>query len=224
MKERSIILTQTEVLAILAGNSTQLRRPIKPQPTGYAPARGYDGKWWWNTSGDQKFDELRVCPFGEVGTRLRGREAVCLRPEGYGYKAGNDPDNNPKCWCPASKMPRKAARIFLEVTRIRVRRMRWLNEKDANRLGFRASTVGRGWWQGYYYSEALDDLVHCQTIGDEPPDWMIEPKKMKDRTDLDISAKQQYIDYWNSIYAKRGLGYDTNCWQWVVDFKRVEGN
>lgn len=45
---------------------------------------------------------------------------------------------------------------------------------------------------------------------------MIEPKKM--------SAKQQYIDYWNSIYAKRGLGYDTNCWQWVVDFKRVEGN
>lgn len=83
MKERSIILTQTEVLAILAGNQSQLRRPIEPQPE-------FDGtRWSWPS---QKLKALRAqwgdivkqpesmkrwCPIG-IGNRLHGLESFAI--------------------------------------------------------------------------------------------------------------------------------------------------
>ena len=32
----------------------------------------------------------------------------------------------------------------------------------------------------------------------------------------------EFSRVWESIYAKRGYGWDTNCWVWVYDFERVK--
>ena len=33
---------------------------------------------------------------------------------------------------------------------------------------------------------------------------------------------EQYRRLWDTLNAKRGLGWDTNPWVWVIEFKRVE--
>lgn len=35
----------------------------------------------------------------------------------------------------------------------------------------------------------------------------------------DIGANYMFGQLWNSINAKNGYGWDTNCWVWVVEFK-----
>jgi len=32
-----------------------------------------------------------------------------------------------------------------------------------------------------------------------------------------------YMGLWDSINAKRGYGWDTNCWCWVLEFRKMEG-
>ena len=34
-------------------------------------------------------------------------------------------------------------------------------------------------------------------------------------------AKHWFGDLWNSINAKRGYGWDSNPWVWVLEFRRV---
>ena len=33
-------------------------------------------------------------------------------------------------------------------------------------------------------------------------------------------SKQEFKELWNSINAKRGYGWDTNPWVWVIEFER----
>ncbi|MBF0339425.1 MAG: hypothetical protein HQL95_00500 [Magnetococcales bacterium] len=36
------------------------------------------------------------------------------------------------------------------------------------------------------------------------------------------SAKLAFQGLWDAINAKRGHGWDTNPWVWVIEFKRLE--
>jgi len=27
---------------------------------------------------------------------------------------------------------------------------------------------------------------------------------------------------WDSIWAKKGFGWDTNCWTWIIEFRRIK--
>lgn len=38
-----------------------------------------------------------------------------------------------------------------------------------------------------------------------------------------FDSRDAFLDFWDSIYASKGLGCDANPLVWVVEFKRVEG-
>lgn len=62
--------------------------------------------------------------------------------------------------------------------------------------------------------------MHQQWEGDAPPDWMIEPKKMKPTPWLDRSAKREYETLWNAINSERAP-WASNPWVWAIEFRAL---
>lgn len=92
MKERPILFSAPMVRAILAGNKTQTRRIVKPQP------EWVDGAWYWrsrrynnglgvhyfHTDAESAAERMAsVCPYGAPGDRLWVRETF-----GFGWQDG----------------------------------------------------------------------------------------------------------------------------------------
>lgn len=96
------------------------------------------------------FFQEHCCPFGPVGERLwiretfmdltgTGIEATTGKFEGFAYRAdtpaGSYGDEVRKeyglKWTPSLHMPRKACRILLEITAVRVERLNDISEEDA---------------------------------------------------------------------------------------------
>lgn len=151
MKERGIIFNTEMVRAILDGRKTVTRRPIKKESwTPYAEFHHFDpigqavfsdGKYYRN-------------PFGQVGDRLYVRETwqSCKANEGYplpesrlikksyvNYRADGcqwHNESNSVPWKPSIHMPKKYARIWLEITDIRVERVQDITEDQAEGEGF----------------------------------------------------------------------------------------
>lgn len=148
MKERPIIFSAPMVRATLTGAKTQTRRVAKPV---HHPDFGN-----LYTPGalvlehEPKHVIERACPYGQPGDRLYVRETF----SGANYNEGpprdwvvDSPvwywaDGNPQHgdWTkpkPGIHMPRWASRITLEVTSVRVERLREISEADAISEGVR---------------------------------------------------------------------------------------
>lgn len=164
MKERPILFGAPMVRAILAGTKTQTRRIVKPQPGGglpdRAPVKPYacpDGRWNWviPETGMGTGDPF-PCPYGQSGDRLWVRETwdappgVDNRAEAI-YRAdltdaqiaeerealrefARDAPGR-RTWRPSIHMPRAFSRITLELTSVRVERLRDISEQDARAEG-----------------------------------------------------------------------------------------
>jgi len=159
MRERAINLKAWEVNAILEGRKTQLRRktkfPASMLDDGAEPTRCNrvdDGTWSFYVAG--KGNRSLVCPYGQPGDRLWGRESIHRTPmlhlltgeplaaeyDVAAYTADDAPvleENGfdlawwyPRRTCPATHMPRWASRILLEVTDVRVERLNQISEAD----------------------------------------------------------------------------------------------
>jgi hypothetical protein len=187
--------------------------------------------------GDRLWVKETFYAFGHWETRFsakKGRDEWHFVDQtlaaGYAYRFAADEEINaplfrqsgalPMWWKrPAIFMPSDASRITLEVTDVRVERLQGITHEDAIAEGCIAKPFPGPWWQGY---RDLGDgeLNHEQSIGEQPPDWMIEPKPMKPMAHLDRSARDEYRSLWNEL---NGVGsWDANCWVWVVEFKRVD--
>jgi len=160
MRERPILFNTEMVQAILDGRKIQTRRVIKPQPLP-DPARieyyGISDKYslsdWVCTSNSGKVGIFKPfsykCPYGVPGDRLYVKEA--WRPKAhnfptgypYEYKATAEQDGAPvdEPWKSSMFMPKKAARIWLEITDIRVERVQDITEDDAFHEGVLTSTM-----------------------------------------------------------------------------------
>lgn len=151
------------------------------------------------------------CPFGQVGDRLwvretfmdltgTGIEATTGKFEGFAYRAdtpaGSYGDEVRKeyglKWTPSLHMPRKACRILLEITAVRVERLNDISEEDARAEGVKP---------------AGDMLPDC-------PDTFLTPKG-----DFAI-AKVAFQRLWQSIYGEES--WAANPWVWIIEFKRAE--
>ena len=115
-------------------------------------------------------------------------------------------------------MPRKASRITLEITAVRVERLNEISEADAIAEGVNPHVEAK-WWQGYRKD---DPLMHTCAEADEngnPPDWIIEAKPYRDLSHLNRTAKQEYAILWESINDPGS--WAANPFVWVYEFKKL---
>lgn len=196
MKETGLILKAPMVRAILEGRKTQTRRVLRNQ-------RAYD---------------LDKAPLGKPGDRIYVRETFVqgykadpetgavrdydeegndipmttwYRATDGGITWGDDDGwetNVP--WKPAIHMPKALARIWLEITGVRVERLQEISNEDAIAEGVNRISHGR---EGDYYS-AIRNEQH-------PKNW--------------IYPDDAFRELWEST----GGDWDANPWVWVIDFK-----
>jgi hypothetical protein len=182
MKERPILFSGPMVQAILDGQKTQTRRVVNEKwlPIIEECLR-VNGKWAWST-----IDHDLTTPYGQVGDRLWVRETFSELHEGVAYRATapNACLKNTK-WKPSIFMPRWASRITLEITDVRVERLKDITEDGAVSEGVK-----------YYIASGAKQAP-------------------------EMSMVAQFSELWNSINEKRGYGWDTNPFVWVIEFKKL---
>lgn len=158
MKHIPILFSAPMVRAILDGRKTQTRRIVKPQPpssyrlvhmrtqdTDYNPITGVAGLYaGFDTRPDDDLSPLYYrSKYGQPGDRLWVKETFAFHPEVQGeriYRADRGGDYQGAAqgdfkWKPSIFMPREASRITLEITGVRVERLRDITESDAKAEG-----------------------------------------------------------------------------------------
>lgn len=193
------------VRAILDGRKTQTRRIMKIQPSdGFNPTHnGYDldlNAHWYTPGVVDKNGYLQpakkdvfgvadenegyACPFGAVGDRIWVRETFCAvsdheEPAGCSallYAAdGNGPYGK---WTPSIHMPRWASRLTLEITGVRVERLRDLSEDDAKSEGITPPYGGvlPGWQYRINFRDLWMSIYGADNWEANPWVWVIEFK------------------------------------------------
>jgi uncharacterized protein YqfB (UPF0267 family) len=217
MKERGILFQAPLVRAILAGQKTVTRRLMKPQPMPIPDdverVKPYDdsGFWWLCDkvrSAVSMHDAPCLGPYGYKGDRLWVRETwATLTGNGIRtvYRAdGEDPrtgwDDTPAerrpamIWRPSIFMPRKASRITLEVTSVRVERVNEISEEDAKAEGVTPLT-GVAPEQQIISGEGRTQGTHPYTLA--------------------------FAVLWDTINDKDGCRWVDRPWVWVVGFRRL---
>ncbi|MDH0493340.1 hypothetical protein [Comamonas aquatica] len=232
MKETGLMFKAPLVRAILEGRKTQTRRIVKPQPVagqGMVNA-GYcgDRHLWLRDGPCDKTDpayEWR-CPMGKPGDRIYVREtwangihALAAEREEDGpfvYAADGDLAVQGRLgerWKPAIHMPKYAARIWLEITAVRVERLQDISEDDADAEG-------------------------CERLETEryERDWKLCPKcggtRLHDALgaglgvihDVDCRECDTYVKRFRHLWLSTGGDWDANPWVWVIDFKTISTN
>lgn len=166
MKEHPILFSAPMIRAILNSSKTQTRRVVKPQPErGASGTLMWGASHRGMRVGVEGLDVppgvLARCPYGVPGDRLWVRETT-INVEEHGYEGpvyaesdvgeialswglAPDPDDMAEVEPyevrkrPSIHMPRRYARIFLEVTGVRVERLQEITVSDAICEGYDGS-------------------------------------------------------------------------------------
>ena len=208
MAERPILFSGPMVRAILDGSKTQTRRVVKlpTDHTDWGIGLCFRGACQFNNgpSRHRSPESFSLdCPFGFPGDRLWVRETwgQMIRDGKIVYRA-NYPENtnssrhvfssSNRGWRPSIHMPKKLARVWLEVVDVRVERLQEISEADAI-----AEASPPAWKCGH---------PDCIYEGEQGMHW---------------GPRVGFAKLWDSLNAKRAP-WDSNPWVWVIDFKRIE--
>lgn len=201
MTERGMIFNGEMVRAILDGRKTQTRREVtkatanlldlqKKHPNSkYAIGCPYgkpgDRIWvreTWGVVSHELDEDGRIQPWSPD----RPATAIHEMPFGNGYYSGHaiyaadgdftwgDDDgyeDGRSCWKPSIHMPRRASRITLEITGVRVEQLKSISEEEARSEG--VARLREGFWKHYQ------------------PGW----------TQHQLSARGSFATLWDSIYG-----------------------
>lgn len=206
--ERGMIFNAEMVRAILDGRKTQTRRPIKWKQTRFTEIceREDGSKWPWSEDAEHAFDFWHPCPFGSVGDRIWVREtfqgplfdfdlmdSYCKdstpfeKSEFCVYKADGVPapefydadDELHCCWRPSIHMPRWASRILLEITDVRVERLKSISDRDALREGCSAADMKSGDCVADVFARLWASIYGSDSWNANPWVWVIEFKRVE---------------------------------------------
>ncbi len=205
MKESPIIFSTPMVKAILEGRKTQTRRIIKPQPNEVVNNRPYE--WEYGATMSPPEPREIVCPYGSPGDLLWVRETFCIDSRGahgddpgYYYKADMPTyeDGNeiwPDSWKPSIYMPKASARLWLQITDVKVERLLDITTEDA-------------------VKEGIKKICALTTLFKTPSDKMLYD-----------SGRDAFLHLWNSIHSKHqtpNTKHQTlNPWVWAITFKVI---
>jgi hypothetical protein len=179
MKESPIIFSTPMVQAILEGRKTQTRRIFKCSWRHDIE----DGKAYIEMP-DGTCNEL-ISPYGKPGDLLWVRETFCIDSRGahgddpgYYYKADMPTYEDgteiwPDSWKPCIHMPKAAARLWLQITEVKVERLMDITSEDAVKEGIEN-----------IYSQG-------ELVFKTPSDKM-----------LYYSGRDAFLHLWNSIHSK----------------------
>ena len=195
MKERPILFNAEMVNAILAGNKTQTRRIMKPQPVNETAWVGGMHCLTWihkEVAGPDGWLMHNLCPLGKVGDRLWVRETwnktrIFQAPDAgevFVYAACDNRTDYGGPWKPSIHMPRAASRITLEITAVRVERLQDISEEDALAEGVRteldAASAGASWYDKprRAFQFLSESIYGAESWATNPWVWVIEFKKV----------------------------------------------
>lgn len=218
MKERPINLKPWEVLAILQGRKTQLRRAVKPPPSKDHTFQGWVldstsgndiGKAAWAVGdGPLMQDVVRVrCPFGQVGDRLWVRETFAIAPR----TAYASSDGVQQTLRPDDPYDHDAA----------IYREGWTRSKAG--IKWRPSIHMPRWASRILLEVASIKVQRLHDISDadakaEGVFWSDgAPNEYGLPTQLVVDARDEFRRLWPPSNGS----WDDNPWVWVVEFKRV---
>ena len=220
------ILFNTEMVrAVLDGRKTVTRRvAFKTDELREFPCASYPNGWWFRgrvyvsrrNAMDSVEGVMRLCKYrpGDIlwvrETWARPSETEIAAGAGQNkflYKA-DDPAQ--PCawdrWHPSIHMPREAARIFLQVTNVRVERLQQITNEDVSREGITPRWYGGG----------------CKCSAYEPG-CMDNPCGNRDAYER-MCYGTPFLELWdrNIKPANRpAYGWDANPWVWVIEFERI---
>ncbi|HEX7907320.1 MAG TPA: hypothetical protein VF534_04410 [Paraburkholderia sp.] len=182
--------------------------------------------WFRAGPGEQSTREV-TCPYGESGDRLWVRETCraeeletgldgvryaaddAFRPIANSIEAAerwidlNAYRGKSGAVVPAIHMPRWASRITLEVTGVRVERLKDISAADARAEGIE-----------FQEHRIAGDICRSWKAYGSANGWFPEGR--------DIAPIHSFQTLWDSLNAERGYGWAANPWVWVVEFKRIE--
>lgn len=200
---RPVLFSGPMVMAILAGEKTQTRRIVKPQPPAHhwEVLPGYKRRVSWLECNDghiharfqdsipQNIDDpvWRKCPYGKTGDRLWVRETwwECVDNNDRPYYAATEtPETTDRRHYrkrPSIFMRRAASRITLEILSIRVERVQGISRADAKAEVFMPGLNGLESWAGKSYGNAQlafeacwKDINGLKSWEENPFVWVVE--------------------------------------------------
>ena len=219
MKETGIIMSRDHPQKVLDGSKTKTRRTaglnkINKNPDMWelsTTVEEWEGKldnvaavFFPVGKHNEGWAEVAFCPYGQVGDRLWVRETwqnyadwngdhLYYRADGKETftKAGKDIKIY---WKPSIHMFKKYARIWLEITEVRVERVQEISEGDIRKEGHQPFVYPVGAGKDV---EGMRELGSAQTF-------------------------QWFMGLWDSLNAKRGYGWELNPYVWVISFRQLE--
>lgn len=218
MADHPIIFAAESVRAILDGRKNQTKRVVKPQPPGRCEylINGWGDHALCFAEGTantpnpicvpptaKSADHRLRCPYS-VFDRLWVRETwnadwcdhVIYKADGGSAVEAGYP-KEPR-WRSPIHMPRWVSRITLEVTAVRVERLRDISEEDAKAEGLGGHVAGHG--------PVSEHGLLC-----EPGYW--HPRFYRDG----------FAWHWDRINSKRpGCAWGDNPWVWAYTFRVLE--
>lgn len=197
MTERPILFSAPMVRAILSGNKTQTRRVLTQK---------HEQKWLHGN-----YDLSHFCPYGKPGDELWVRETFC---------PVDDTDHpGGEAWTDYRATPRyskehpagwDAAPNDLEALKWKpsIFMPRSLSRIQLDVLSVRIERV-----RDISVQDIVDEGVNAEV-------------KVLDH-DVEVGTvaqvlRHRFMELWDSINAKRGYGWDSNPWVWVVEFGMIE--
>lgn len=231
VKERPILMSGPMIKAILEGRKSMTRRVVKPMPfidfpTGFRLQEQYKLDHHPKCSFVQagmlcdceaiyepwKKERIAACPYGKVGERLWVRETWAIA-DIYDKDSGNE-----------GQMPFELNRGTRGIS---------IWYRAGGQKAYKSATRGR--WRPSIFMPKAASRITLEITGvrvervDQISAWDIEcegtpenPMNQPIYRNDHFQRRKDFKYLWNSINDKRGFGWDSNPFVWVVSFKKVK--